>query len=207
MKNNDDHLDKYLSGDAPLDELDGPLRLEEERLREALGTLREDTRAPSTLKEVVMREIVRMPMPLRRQLVEWWFRPRTIRLSPAAGTLALAATIVALVFWPGSGPTEESSPIAGASRVVTRFVLVAPEATSVRLTGDFASWSPEGIELEDLRGTGIWTTDVPLPPGVYQYTFIINGTEWRPDPTALSQVDDGFGQVNSVLIVSSETPA
>jgi hypothetical protein len=61
--------------------------------------------------------------------------------------------------------------------------------------------------LEDLRGTGVWTADVLLPPGVYQYTFIVDGTEWRPDPTAFSQVDDGFGQVNSVVIVSPENAA
>jgi 1,4-alpha-glucan branching enzyme len=87
------------------------------------------------------------------------------------------------------------------AQVVTRFVLIAPEASSVHLTGDFVSWSREGIALEDPRGTGIWTTDVQLPPGVYQYTFVVNGTQWVPDPRAVSQVDDGFGQTNSVLIV------
>jgi 1,4-alpha-glucan branching enzyme len=86
-------------------------------------------------------------------------------------------------------------------QMVTRFVLVAPEASTVHLTGDFIGWSPEGIALEDPRGTGIWTADVPLPPGVYQYTFVVDGTEWVPDPRAVSQVDDGFGQLNSVVIV------
>jgi 1,4-alpha-glucan branching enzyme len=91
---------------------------------------------------------------------------------------------------------------APASQTVTRFVLVAPGASSVHLTGDFLSWSREGIALDDPRGTGVWTADVPLQPGVYQYTFVIDGTEWVPDPRAVSQVDDGFGQVNSVVIVS-----
>jgi hypothetical protein len=31
----------------------------------------------------------------------------------------------------------------------------------------------------------------------------VNGTEWLPDPRAVSQVDDGFGRVNSVVIVSN----
>ncbi len=85
--------------------------------------------------------------------------------------------------------------------MVTRFVLVAPGASSVHLTGDFVAWSRDGIELEDTRGTGVWTADVSLEPGVYQYTFVIDGSRWVADPTAPSYVDDGFGQVNSVLIV------
>jgi 1,4-alpha-glucan branching enzyme len=104
-----------------------------------------------------------------------------------------------------------ASPVAsapdGPAEVATTFVLVAPQASSVHLTGDFLSWSREGIALEDLRGTGIWTADVSLPPGVYQYTFVIDGSEWIPDPRAVSQVDDGFGQLNSVVIVPAEGDA
>jgi hypothetical protein len=48
---------------------------------------------------------------------------------------------------------------------------------------------------------------VALPPGVYQYTFIVDGARWQPDPLAVSQVSDGFGQVNSVLIVPPRTEA
>ncbi len=48
--------------------------------------------------------------------------------------------------------------------------------------------------------------EVPVPPGVHEYSFVVNGTEWRPDPLANSQVDDGFGRTNSLVMVSaSET--
>ena len=207
MKKYDDPLDKYLSGETPLEELPEGLRLEEERLRGLVQGLQEDVRAPLALRDAVMREVAEIPIPLWRRLSDWGLRPRTIRLSPAAGALAFAASVAVFSLWPGSVPTNDPAAAAGERQVVTRFVLVAGEASSVHLTGDFVSWSREGIELEDLRGTGIWTADVPLLPGVYQYTFIVNGTEWRPDPRAVSQVDDGFGQANSVVIVSAQSEA
>jgi hypothetical protein len=204
MSEHDPRLDDYLSEEIPLGELPEALRQEEERLREVLATLKVDERAPAALRAAIMRDVARMPRSPWRRLAQWWLRPRTIRISPAVGTVVLAAAAVTILLWP-SPPREPPSLVGAESPVPTRFVLVAPEASSVRVTGDFASWSPEGIALEDLRGTGVWTADVPLPPGVYQYTFIVNGTEWRADPTALSQVDDGFGQVNSVVIVSAES--
>jgi hypothetical protein len=205
MSADDARLDRYLSGELPLDGLPEPLAREEARLRELLETARATAPAPPSLRDAVMREIALIPSPLWRRLLDWSVRPHTIRLSPAAGALALAASAAVFALWPGVPPTP--APSAGAPGVVTRFVLVAPGASSVHVTGDFASWLPEAVALEDLRGTGIWTADIQLPPGVYQYTFIVNGSEWRPDPRALSQVDDGFGQVNSVVIVPAESDA
>jgi hypothetical protein len=166
---------------------------EEARLRELLGLLAED----------VMRAVEASTTSPWRRMADWWLEPRPVRIRPAVGALALAASVALLIFFaPGERPVAPPATVAtSAPEVVTRFVLIAPEAASVHLTGDFVEWSREGIELEDPRGTGIWTTDVVLPPGVYQYTFVVNGTEFVPDPRAVSQVDDGFGQVNSVLIV------
>lgn len=209
MRRDQEPLDRYLAGELPLDGLAENDRLEETRLRELLGTLAEDVRAPAAFRVDVMRAVAReaAPSPWKR-LADWWLRPHTVRLSPAAGALALAASAALLLLWPGADPTGDAG--AGpevTAQVVTRFVFVAPAASSVHLTGDFVSWSREGIALEDPRGTGIWTADVMLPPGVYQYTFVVNGTEWVPDPRAVSQVDDGFGQINSVVIVSGESEA
>lgn len=173
---------------------------DEMRLVELLGTLEEDARAPAGFRASVMREVEEVVASPWRRLVDWWLRPRSVRVSPAMGALAVAASAALFFLWP-PGPDDAGLGPQASGQVVTRFVLVAPEASSVHLTGDFLSWSREGIELEDLRGTGVWTADIPLPPGVYQYTFVIDGSRWVPDPTALSQVDDGFGQMNSVVIV------
>jgi hypothetical protein len=176
-------------------------RAEDARLRELIGLLREDVRAPATFREEVLRAVERETSSRWRAIADWWIEPRAVRIRPAVGALALAASLAILFLLPSEAPIAPPPIAMGPAQVVTRFVLIAPEASSVHLTGDFISWSREGIALEDLRGTGVWTTDVTLPPGVYQYTFVVNGTEWVPDPRAVSQVDDGFGQVNSVVIV------
>jgi hypothetical protein len=207
-RNDVDALDRYLAGDLPLEALPERERLEEIRLREALDTVREDVRAPASFRADVMRAVAAEPTPLSKRLADWWLQPQPLRIRPAVGALALAASVaLVLVLRPGAAPTGQPVAVDAPPQVVTRFVLVAPEASSVHLTGDFVSWSPDGIALEDPRGTGIWTTDVTLPPGVYQYTFVVNGSEWVPDPRAVSQVDDGFGQLNSVVIVPAEGEA
>jgi len=181
----------------------------EERVRELLGTLREDVRAPAELRAAVMRQIETQRPSLAVRIVEWMLRPRMVPISPAMGGLALAAVAGIVLLRPSAAPVA-LVPVAAAeapARVVTRFVLVAPGASTVHLTGDFTSWNPDGIAMQDLRGTGIWTGDVALPPGIHEYTFVLDGSEWVPDPTAVLQVDDGFGQVNSILVVPEEGEA
>ena len=178
-------------------------------MRELLGTLRHEATAPASLRAAVMREIGSSRRPAWQRWTDWLLRPRPLSVSPAlGGSLAFAATAAIVLVTSqlvSAGPEPSSG--AAVERSVTRFVLVAPEARSVHVTGDFAAWSADGIPLQDLRGSGIWTVDVPLDPGTYQYTFIVDGTEWRPDPGAVAQVDDGFGQTNSLVVVTSNGEA
>jgi len=189
----------------------------DDRLRDLMEELREDFRAPPELRRNVMGRVRAIPDPAWKRALDWVMRPRTFQVTPAAAGLALAGLALVFVLRPGpdgtapvrapdpEGTVAAGAPVDATSESVTRFVFVAPGASSVRMTGDFVGWDPEGIGLQDQRGTGVWTVDVPLTPGVYQYTFIVDGSEWRPDPHAVSQVDDGFGQQNSVVIVSGNS--
>jgi hypothetical protein len=204
--NDDRHLDSYLNGEITQDELPEAVRREERELRELIGVLHVDIEASHVLRDNVMREIESVGAPLWRRVVDWCVRPRTIRLSPAAGGLALAASAAIVILVVGVLPMSDTGAVeVAADQVVTRFVFIAPEASAVQVTGDFIDWSPDGLALENERGTGVWTIDVPLEPGVYQYAFVVDGAEWRPDPRAVSHVDDGFGRENSVVIVSRES--
>jgi 1,4-alpha-glucan branching enzyme len=81
-----------------------------------------------------------------------------------------------------------------------RFALPAPKAISVAVAGSFNGWDAGAHRLAGPDEHGIWTVTLPLPPGRYEYLFVINGTEWAADPSAPA-VDDGFGGRNSVIVV------
>lgn len=72
-------------------------------------------------------------------------------------------------------------------------------AKEVILTGDFSSWSLEGIRLVR-SGENLWTTTLELPSGEYQYRLLVDG-EWRNPLEANRRVPNAFGSENCVLVV------
>jgi 1,4-alpha-glucan branching enzyme len=77
--------------------------------------------------------------------------------------------------------------------------LVAPGATVVAVTGNFCDWSPDGRPLRPDRH-GVWTTTLNLPPGRYEYRFLIDG-QWHDDPACTERVPNPFGTQNCVFRV------
>lgn len=200
-----ENLDRYFDGTLSLSDLTPEERAEVARLDRAIATLRRDPETvPPRIRAAVMRQVrAEAQVPWRRAWL-WAVTPRTVRLSPFSAT-ALAAAAVALMVlaWPDAEAPSASPPVVPAASATARFVFVAPDARSVAVTGDFVRWDPTGIPLRDVRGDGVWVAEVELTPGAHQYVFVVDGTEWRPDPNAVSQVDDGFGQRNSVLLVAA----
>lgn len=89
---------------------------------------------------------------------------------------------------------------AGRSGTLTvPFVFHAPRARTVCVTGDFTDWSREGIPLS-LSTDDEWKTTLRLPPGRYEYRFLVDG-EWRDDPNARQVISNAFGTLNGVLEV------
>ncbi|MGH8622789.1 MAG: isoamylase early set domain-containing protein [Burkholderiales bacterium] len=80
-----------------------------------------------------------------------------------------------------------------------QFVLVAPRAASVALVGDFNDWDPTRAPMH--ARDGVWATAVSLTPGRYRYAFLVNGVEWRADPSAPAVPDEEFGSPSSVVTV------
>jgi DnaK suppressor protein len=77
--------------------------------------------------------------------------------------------------------------------------LHAPTAHEVVVTGDFCDWDPAGRPLT--RATnGDWRTTLLLPPGRYEYRFLVDGA-WADDPACPDQVPNPFESANAVLRV------
>ncbi len=77
------------------------------------------------------------------------------------------------------------------------------KAHTVTIAGDFNGWDPQANALEDPDGDGVWTTTLKLPPGRYEYMFVLDGEKWLPDPNALRYVKDGFGNRNAILEINN----
>ena len=83
----------------------------------------------------------------------------------------------------------------------TAFVLKAPLAKSVYVTGSFNDWSlDESCRMSN--NEGVWTLKVNLKPGVYKYQFIVDG-KWQEDPSNTSTERNSFGDINSLIEVKA----
>ncbi len=98
---------------------------------------------------------------------------------------------------PHRSPGAFSSPALTGRQV--SFEFYDPKATSVSVVGSFNNWDAQASPLRNL-GAGGWCVQVLLPPGRYEYRFLVDGQR-RMDPTARHRVTDCCGSVSSVLVV------
>ncbi|MEJ5187666.1 isoamylase early set domain-containing protein [Treponema sp. J25] len=84
--------------------------------------------------------------------------------------------------------------------VTVRFVLEAPEATTVIVSGNFNQWSNVDIPLHPEGDGKTWSTTIRLKRSFeYRYNFVIDNKIWIPDPNAAVSIDDDFGGKVSLL--------
>ena len=167
-----------------------------ERAVSAFGAVVTSRAPSSTADHRVMARIHSLPRGRRAGVWRWLFAPQ--RVSVRQIVLALAASLALLVWWPGR---MSDGAFTQPGTVLVRFELLAPEASSVSLAGSFNGWSQDAIPLVPSTAAGIWTATVPLGLGSHEYMFVVDGRRWIADPTAHAQVEDGFGQTNSVIVV------
>lgn len=183
--------------------LSPPDQASAERFRKALALYVSLLGTPRPGLDDTIMDGVRESRPRRKSIWRWFLDPQPLTVRPVV--LALAALLV-VALWtrepapvPTLAPAVATSPRPGA--VLVRFELLAPDANSVSLAGSFNEWRAEGIALVPSVTPGLWTVTVPLPLGSYEYLFVVDGRRWIADPSAHAQVEDGFGQTNSVIVV------
>ena len=149
-------------------------------------------KAPADFTQRVMASLPHAPdLPLHRRLLRLWPEGRGRWILPAlAGAAAMLLISSALLPTPvPSAPT----------RVSVHFEIHAPDADRVELVGTFTDWQIGQILLTGPDASGHWTTDVELPSGRYEYSFLVNGQQWVTDPNAEVRRNDGFGRKNAVI--------
>lgn len=194
----DGRLQAYLDGEVSLEALPAELRLEAEAWEGLLEAVRKTAAAgaPADLEAGVMARIHGERWRALASWFVWLVRPRPIRVSPLAAAAAAALLLLAVLRPWGPVPSDRE-----VRQVYVQFTVEAPQAESVSLVGDFSDWQPS-IPLTDPDGDGIWSGRVALEPGVHEYMFVIDDSEWVTDPNAGSYNDDGFGQQNAVVAVA-----
>lgn len=201
-----ERMDGRLSA-ASAGDLDAHLAVCDECRRQAhlldwMGSVLQQHRrvAPPGFADRVLRSVAgRTPgaVPLRRPVsyLSGW------RLIPAGAGLLVAAALVAVTVL---RPVPVAPPSASASaepRVQVELELAKTDARSVSVAGDFNEWQVDASKMT--RGAdGVWRIRLELPPGRYQYVFVIDDDRWMADPQASTVVDSGFSGTNSVLDVS-----
>lgn len=137
------------------------------------------------------------------KVLQWFLQPRELRIRPllAAAGLVVVAGLSALVTGLSmrNGATGGDAPAPGT--VLVQFELQAPQARRVALAGSFNDWSDSTTFFVQHPESGVWSVTVTLRPGEHEYLFVIDGESWIPDPDAHAQVDDGFGNLNSMIVV------
>jgi hypothetical protein len=80
-----------------------------------------------------------------------------------------------------------------------RFSIEARGARQVALAGDFNQWDQKCCCK--LKKDGCWERTLLLPPGVYEYKYLIDG-QWHMDPNNEQVCINCFGTRNNVLVVA-----
>ena len=77
------------------------------------------------------------------------------------------------------------------------FSINSTGAKEVILMGDFNNWNPKK-HLMKQDGNGVWNKAVILPPGSYEYKFLVDG-QWKEDPKNDQTRLNCFGSYNNIL--------
>ncbi len=91
------------------------------------------------------------------------------------------------------------APVEPKAVAVTTAVQIA-EAKEIHLSGDFNDWLPASLRPNRRQANGRWETRLVLPPGRYEFKFVVDA-EWGVDPVLQQDVVDAFGSINSFVEV------
>ena len=168
--------------------------IDQTRFDEVVSELKRTVALDATFDRRVMRAVRAVAIRPLRLISPLMPMPRWRVWSAFA---AVAAGVLAIAVLP-TVRTNRGQPV--------QFVLVAPEAKTVHVVGDFNGWdASHAAYAAQNRGGGVWSVTAPIPPGHHRYAFLVDDSLWVPDPAAPRVADEDFGLPNSALVVQ-DTP-
>lgn len=188
-REDDEALEAYLAGRLPAAEREAfERRLESSAdLRQYAAFVRKVRDAGRSAKEA--------PLPAGmadRVMARVLVPPPPSAFTPRAFALAAACLVLGLFIGRLGTP--------GRAQDQVRLWLDAPRARQVAVAGDFTDWKPVPLTRRGPR----WETELELPPGRYQYVFIVNEKVMVVDPRSRELERDARGRLYSVLDISDD---
>jgi hypothetical protein len=143
--------------------------------------------------------------PLHHRLWHLANAPRTVTIRPLRLVSALGVCLLiaaAIYLFPGRQAHNPHQP-PGQHRVPLIIRFQSPEAGSVHLIGSFNDWQPAGYAMRPSGPNHQWTIRIQVPPGSYEYAFLVDNNQIVPDPEASFYKSDSFGSSNAILFVDA----
>jgi hypothetical protein len=204
-----DRIDQYLEGTVNRDGLEAEERPDADAAVRAISDARAfiAARQAPDLTAAVMQRVKHGPDSARSRragpvagLIRLLWTPREISLRPIYAFAGAGAVLAVVLLVTPRGLERETGAVSAATttadpRLFVQFRLEA-DAMNVQLAGSFTNWEPT-YQLHQMA-PGVWTITVPLPQGVHDYAFVVDGQRWVADPYAPG-INDGFGGINSRL--------
>lgn len=100
---------------------------------------------------------------------------------------------------PGRAPLVARRSVAvqrlGQARV--KVSIAVPDARAVAIAGEWNAWTPAALARD---GSGRWSVELALSPGVYRFALLVNGDRWTV-PDDIAAVPDDFGGKAALLVI------
>ncbi|MGH7470009.1 MAG: isoamylase early set domain-containing protein [Longimicrobiales bacterium] len=145
--------------------------------------------------------LARLQVALRQRADAPPTRGRMLVLSPAravAWALSIVLATSAVWLWAVRNSPGQGGSLATGTPV--QFVFVSEHAQRISLVGDFNDWDPAATRMARGAG-GVWWVIVPLRPGRFAYSFLVDDKVWHSDPEATVTTHD-FGRPSSIVYVA-----
>ena len=85
----------------------------------------------------------------------------------------------------------------GTKKQRATFSINLSDAKEVYLVGSFNNWNQKKHPMHK-KENAIWEKTVMIPPGVYEYKFLVDG-QWKEDPKSCLTCENCFGTKNSIF--------